>query len=34
MEVEQYVLRQTETTESLSSVKSGITNLMQYAKDF
>ena len=34
MEVEQCVLCQTETKESLSSVKSGITNLIQYAKDF
>ena len=34
MEVEQCVLCQTETKESLSSVKSGLANLIPYAKDF
>ena len=34
MDVEQCVLCQTETKESLSSVKSGLANLIQYAKDF
>ena len=34
MDVEQCVLCQTETKESLSSVKSGLANLIPYAKDF
>ena len=34
MDVEQCVLCQTETEESFSSVRSGLANLMQYAKDF